>query len=375
MDVLLPVGSHLVTFFALARIVDVFFIESLEIISKRMKLSSDIAGATFMALGSSAPEFFISLFAVLRPAASEQAIGAGTIVGSAIFNILVIVGASALFRRAYLTWQPVVRDLSFYILTILVLLFTFLDGSITLTDSIFFVGLYGIYIYSFGLWKKVFPYKTKGDINNDIVKESEVEQKHIKDSPLTIKTIIDKFLSLFFLDLRKKPTLVFVNFLVAVLFLAGLSHFMVESAVEIAHHFGVPEVIIGLTILAAGTSIPDLLSSVLVAKKGQGDMSVANAVGSNIFDINIGLGLPWLIVILLRGDTIPVVTENLSSSITLLFATVVALLFLLVARKWELGRYAGVLLIAGYLYYLFSQIGIISTEICINLGGTFCFVL
>lgn len=375
MEVLASLFFLLLTFYALARIVDVFFIEALELISKRLKLSSDIAGATFMAMGSSAPELFVSFFAVIRSAAGEQAIGAGTIVGSAIFNILVIVGASALFRRAYLTWQPVVRDLSFYIITILLLLLTFSDGKITLTDSVLFVGMYVIYIFSFGIWKKMFPYTTKGDIDSELLESSGSEHDHIKDQTWSLKTLIDKALSLVFFDLRKKPQLVFANFGIAVVMLALLSHFMVESAVDIAHYFKVPEVIIGLTILAAGTSIPDLLSSILVAKKGQGDMAVSNAVGSNIFDINIGLGLPWFVIILVRGDTIAVVTENLSSSITLLFATVVALLFLLIARKWEIGRYAGVLLIAGYLYYLFSQMGILSTEICINLFGHHCFIL
>lgn len=359
----------LFSFYALARLVDVFFVESLEKISKRLKLSSDIAGATFMAVGSSAPELFISILALFR-VGEQQSIGAGTIVGSAIFNILVIIGASGLFKRAVLTWQPVIRDLLFYIAAIFVLLFTFVDGSISLVDATIYVLLYVVYLFSFGFWKKIFPYETKGDDQED-----NFEHANPRDEKWSWKNLLDKLLSYVFVDLKKHPSLYLVNFLVSVAFLALLSHLLVESAVGVAHFLNIPEVIIGLTILAAGTSIPDLLSSINVAKRGYGDMAVSNAVGSNIFDIGIGLGVPWLMILLLGSDLVPVETENLYSSVVLLFATVVALLFLLVSRRWAIGRYAGVLLIAGYVFYLSTQIGVIDFQLCWNLGGSWCFNL
>lgn len=372
---LVDIGILLLSFWVLARLVEVFFIETLEIISKKLRLTSDIAGATFMAMGSSAPELFVSVFSLIRPSAGEQAVGAGTIVGSAIFNILVIVGASALFRRAVLTWQPVIRDLLFYILTILLLLFTFIDGEITLADSMLFVGAYAVYLFSFGVWRKLFPYTVDRNINTDLVRDAEKTRQHIEDAPFSVGNAVDKLLSYVFFDLRKRPDLAMANFFVAITMLAGASHFLVESAVNIAHFFGVPEVIIGLTILAAGTSIPDFLSSVAVARKGRGDMAVANAVGSNTFDINVGLGLPWFVFILMTGRSIPVATENLSSSIVLLFATVLALLFLLIVKKWAIGRYAGVLLIAAYIFYLLTQIGILDMSICVNAWGRACLVM
>ena len=352
----------LLTFYLLAQVVEDYFVETLEIISKRLKLSSDIAGATFMAVGSSAPELFVSILALFR-VQEQQSIGAGTIVGSAIFNILVIIGASALVKRAVLTWQPVIRDLVFYVVCILLLLFTFRDGVINLSDAVLYIGLYVVYLFSFGFWKKLVPYEIAAD--HDLAEEHDENGNHtIRQSPWNWKTVLPKLLSFFFADLDKRPQLLFINFGMSIIFLAVLSHFMVESAVEIAHFFGVPEVIIALTILAVGTSIPDLMSSIIVARKGQGDMAIANAVGSNIFDIALGLGLPWLFIILWRGESVQVVTENLESSIILLFATVVALLFLLIVRRWAIGRYAGVLLIGSYLWYLFSQIGWISWQIC-----------
>lgn len=354
----------LLTFYLLAQVVEDYFVETLEIISKRLKLSSDIAGATFMAVGSSAPELFVSVLALFR-VQEQQSMGAGTIVGSAIFNILVIIGASALVKRAVLTWQPVIRDLVFYVVCILLLLFTFRDGVITLSDALMYIGLYVVYLFSFSFWKKLVPYEIAAD--NHIVDEpddDETGQHNIRQSKWTWKNALAKLLSLFFADLKKRPKLLFFNFGMSIVFLALLSHFMVESAVEVAHTFGVPEVIIALTILAAGTSVPDLMSSIIVARRGQGDMAIANAVGSNIFDIALGLGLPWLFIILWRGESVQVVTENLESSIILLFATVIALLFLLIVRRWAIGRYAGVLLIGSYLWYLFSQIGWISWEVC-----------
>ena len=362
------------TFYALARLIDLFFVETLEIISKKLKLSSDVAGATFMAVGSSAPELFVSILALTK-VSEQQSLGAGTIVGSAIFNILVIIGASALFKRALLTWQPVIRDMTFYILTILVLLFTFIDGKITFVDSLFFVGLYILYLFSLNFWKKIFPYTSKDDRLEIVEAIDSSEQQKVRNAPWNMKNLFDKLLSTIFFDLDKYPKLYTVNFLISIGLLAVLSHYMVESAVAIATFFSVPSVIIGLTILASGTSIPDLLSSINVAKKGKGDMAIANAVGSNIFDITVGLGLPWFFVTLFTGKSVIVATENLSSSITLLFATVIALLFLLIAKKWEIGRYAGVLLIASYIFYILTQLGLISFSLCLNLGTAFCFNL
>jgi K+-dependent Na+/Ca+ exchanger-like protein len=359
------------TFYALARIVDVFFIQSLEIISKKLKLSSDIAGATFMAMGSSAPELFVAFLALFR-ISEEMSIGAGTIVGSAIFNILVIIGASALFRRALLTWQPVIRDLLFYVVSILLLLFVFMDGEVSLLDAALLLAFYIGYLFSFGAWRKLFPYQTRGDINNQLQNDEVSEQQKIQAAPLSIKNSFDKALTLLFFDLKKRPQFYFVNFLISIALIGITTHFMIESAVSIAHFFGIPSVVIGLTILAAGTSVPDLIASVNVAKRGYGDMAIANAVGSNIFDIAIGLGLPWLFVILWRGNNIVVDTASLYSSAVLLFATVIALLFLLIAKRWEIGRYAGILLIGAYIGYVLIQIGLVNVSFCINIFSGLC---
>ena len=142
-------------------------------------------------------------------------------------------------------------------------------------------------------------------------------------------------------------------FLISIIWIAALSWVLVESAIEIAEILNIPAAIIALTILAMGTSIPDLMSSVIAARKGFGGMAISNAIGSNVFDILIGLGLPWAIMILIQpGRSLSVSTENLMSSVILLFATVIVIFFLLFFQKWKIGKYGGYFLVSLYIAYL-----------------------
>lgn len=336
--------------FLLAIICEDFFVESLDILSAKLKLPSDVAGATLMAVGSSAPELFTALFAVLLSSGQHADVGAGTIVGSAIFNILVIIGASAAFKKTKLTWQPVIRDLIFYILTILLLLWSFRDGQILFYESLAFLGIYVTYVFLVTQWKKILPYK---DIDPMDIVTKEINQE-TKKYPLVKWT--KKALTLIIPDPQKKKSAYLITFLMSIVAIAGLSYLLVESAINIGVFFRISPTIIALTVLAAGTSIPDLISSVIVAKQGRGDMAVSNAVGSNIFDILVGLGLPWMIAFGLGAQAITVGTENLLSSVFLLFATVVAILFVLITQKWTIGRKSGLILILFYIAYILYNI-------------------
>lgn len=340
----------ILAFYLLAVVCEEFFVGSLDEISKRLKLPSDVAGATFMAVGSSAPELFTSLFAVFRPGEHGD-IGAGTIVGSAIFNILVIIGASAAFKRAKLTWQPVIRDTIFYVLTILLLFAVFWDGKVVFAEALIFVLGYALYVFTVVIWKKILPYKDTDII--EMVEEGQKKNAFAKASKQLLSFIIP--------DPVKKPNAFMLTFGISIILLAVLSYILVEAAVGIGDILRINPTIIALTVLAAGTSIPDLLSSIIVAKQGRGDMAVSNAVGSNIFDILFGLGFPWVLVFLLKGESvISVGRDNLMSSVFLLLATVVAILFILITRNWTIGRKAGFLLILLYIAYLFY---IISTTL------------
>lgn len=362
-----------ISFYLLAIICDEFFVTALDKIAHRLKLSSEVAGATLMAVGSSAPEFFSSLFAVLKPG-DHANVGAGTIVGSALFNILVIVGVSAMFKRAKLTWQPVIRDLIFYSFSIGLLIYSFADGVITMYEAILFVCLYAVYVYAVSQWATWFQYEVVEAVDlvenvkkrhpESAVKQHEGSHQHNDGSTSKLRGLfallrmmrgdgVARLLARIIPDPEKRYV---SSFFMSVLLIGVLSYALVESAIAGSYLLGIPDVIVALTVLAIGTSVPDLFSSVIVAKQGRGDMAIANAVGSNIFDILFGLGLPWVIVMLFKSPTVVVSSENLTASALLLFATVIAVLFILISRKWQIGKKSGLVLVGFYIAYLFYTV-------------------
>eukprot|EP00736_Rhodelphis_marinus_P014430 Rmarinus@m.4675 len=134
-------------FLGLALISDDYFVPSLEAISEELHLSEDVAGATFMAAGSSAPELFTSLMGVF---ATKDATGFGTIVGSAVFNILIIIALTAALagQPLDLDWRPLARDSTFYSFSIAALVGVFFDGEIYIWESVILLVLYGCYVYT-----------------------------------------------------------------------------------------------------------------------------------------------------------------------------------------------------------------------------------
>lgn len=331
----------LISFYLLAKICDDFFVESLEEIAQKLKLSPEAAGATLMAMGSSAPELFVAFFAVFGPG-DHAAVGMGTIVGSALFNILVIIGVSAMIHRSALAWQVVVRDTLFYTVSIILLLWFFRDAQVTFNEAAVLTGVYVFYVIAVTKWKKWFAYKSK----DEPFEEEDFEIKKKK----WIDVVLEKIFP------RKENY--WGIFLMAIALIAGFSWVLVESAVGLAEELNIPAAIVALTVLAAGTSVPDLISSIIVARKGKGGMAISNAIGSNVFDILFGLGVPWVIMLAINGDKfIPVETENLVSSVILLFATVIVIFFLLFMRRWQIGKKSGYFLIFLYFLYIIWAVG------------------
>lgn len=347
--------AMLVIFYLLAVVCDRYFIWSLEIISKKLKLSDDVAWATFMAIGTSAPEFFTAAMAVIM---MSNDVGAGTIIGSAIFNILVITGASALMKSATLKPHALWRDTIVYLIAIIILYFTFSDGVITLLDTLWYIGAYACYIVVLANRSKISVQGVsdhREPVAADLIKEEEALEK--KSGLVgTLMHWVDSAFDLIYPNLSKKPWLYTVTFALSILFIIILSKFLVDSGVWFATALGIPPVIIALTILAGGTSVPDLLASIIVAKKWQADMAVANAVGSNIFDILICLGLPWIVAILWTGKPIVVGTEWLQESVLILFGIMVIISFYMIVNKYRINKTYGILLIGIYLAYLAYQI-------------------
>jgi len=131
-----------------------------------------------------------------------------------------------------------------------------------------------------------------------------------------------------------------------------LSHFLVEWATKWGCAIGMPFPLMGLTIIAAGTSVPDAISSVVVAKSGEGDMAVSNAIGSNVFDILLGLGFPYLLSNLIKGHEVPVMTDDLISSVIVLFGVLISVVGILIYSKWNLNPKVGMSLFGLYFAYV-----------------------
>ncbi|KAJ0170926.1 hypothetical protein K1T71_013698 [Dendrolimus kikuchii] len=145
-----------------------------------------------------------------------------------------------------------------------------------------------------------------------------------------------------------------ITFIISMLWISFYSYFMVWMITIIGYTLGIPDTVMGLTFVAAGVSVPDALSSLAVIKEGYGDMAVSNAVGSNVFDILVCLGLPWFIqtAIIHPGSYVRVISKGLVYSTLSLFSTVVFLVLATHANGWKLDRKYGAVLMVWYLLFI-----------------------
>jgi len=143
-----------------------------------------------------------------------------------------------------------------------------------------------------------------------------------------------------------------VTFLMSIVWIGIFSFLMVWWATTIGEVAGIPDAVMGLTFLAAGTSIPDLLSSVIVARQGLGDMAVSSSIGSNIFDVLVGLPLPWLFFTLANGTDIPVGTKGLKFSVMVLFAMLLFVVVTIKLSDWKMTKGLGYTMFALYAVFV-----------------------
>ncbi|XP_062318376.1 sodium/potassium/calcium exchanger 1 isoform X2 [Osmerus eperlanus] len=521
--VILHISGMIYMFVSLAIVCDEFFVPALGVITDKLAISDDVAGATFMAAGGSAPELFTSLIGVFI---SHSNVGIGTIVGSAVFNILFVIGMCAVFSREmlHLTWWPLFRDVSFYIIDLIMLIIFFLDNTIMWWESVMLVGGYTSYVcfmkfnvqierafksqlmkhksimkviaieepdkndvasveenpppepdnknrlkpalqrggssaslHNSTMRTTIFQlmihtldplgegkFKEKAEILNSMArgkvetkpKSDEGEKKSdppkepaVKEQPGGLKddeeakgeggsdssddsddedddseedsdedsedeeeaeddAVEDKEdnedendepLSLEWPETpRKQATYLFLlpiifplwltvpdvrnpkskkffamTFLGSIAWIAVFSYLMVWWAHQVGETIGISEEIMGLTILAAGTSIPDLITSVIVARKGLGDMAVSSSVGSNIFDITVGLPVPWLMYSSFHGFApVQVSSNGLFCAIVLLFLMLLFVIISIAVCKWKMNKMLGSTMFLLYFVFL-----------------------
>merc|ERR1712188_168071 len=160
----------------------------------------------------------------------------------------------------------------------------------------------------------------------------------------------------------------YVSFILSIAWIGGFSYFMVDLAEIVGNTIGVPSDIMGLTILAAGTSVPDLLSSVIVARRGQGDMAVSSSVGSNIFDILVGLPIPWILYSAVNGGTsVYIGSDGLLRSLIILIVMLVLVIASVHCQGWKLTKVLGGIMFAFYVAFLIQAVVLeLPFDICVK---------
>ena len=276
-----------------------------------------IIGLTVVAFGTSAPELAVSLTASFR---GEADIALGNVVGSNICNVLLILGVSALIAPLKVAQQLVRLDVPIMIgVSLLTLLFG-LDAQISRSDgAIMFVG---------GLAYTVF-----------LLYQSQQE----KD-----QSIQDEYAKFGARSLSIKETCINLTFFtIGAIMLVSGSQMLVKSAVEIAEFFNASPVIIGLTVIAFGTSLPELATSVMASLRGERDIAVGNVIGSNIFNILVVLGLTSAV-----SETGIMVTASARTFDIPIMVAVAVMCLPIFFTDNEVSRREGVLLLAYYLLYI-----------------------
>jgi len=358
-------------FWGLAIVCDDYFVTSLEDISEALKLSPDVAGATFMAAGSSAPELFTSLMGVF---AVKNDVGIGTIVGSAVFNLCCIIGGTALFtpQTLVIDWKPITRDTLFYGLSIGLMIYVLADGLVTMSEAVMLISCYVVYVVFMYFNSHIMDAVnnctgSSEPIKDDEEKKEEEEEGDDDESP--IAKAVARPLNIVFeitipnCSLPHNKNKYLITFFASIVWIGVLSYFMVTWASKLGCIWHIHPAIMGVTVLAAGTSVPDAIGSLLVARDGQGDMAVSNAIGSNVFDILLGLGLPWFLSGVIFPPSpehpgVPVDAEALLPLSIILVGTLAAVYLVTLLSGFRLTKCVGMIFFS--FYFLFVAYDLLS---------------
>ncbi|XP_055859903.1 probable sodium/potassium/calcium exchanger CG1090 [Biomphalaria glabrata] len=401
-------------FLALAIVCDSYFVPALEVLCELLHLQTDVAGATFMAAGSSAPELATALIGVFI---AKDDVGLSTVVGSAIYNVMFVISVCGFAAGVVvqLNWWPLVRDSLAYLISIAALILVIADEVVTWYESVLFLVLYILYIvfmfFNQRLEKYIVPKitccpKEACSVPDQVViryekmddgepctpdettrvimgKDGSNASLDSNSSADDVATEIHKTVPeetiwhvpagrwsclLWAVSLPLSILMYFtvpdcrrerlrkwflVTFIMSLVWLSVFSFLMVWMITIIGFTFNIPDSVMSLTFVAFGVSLPDVVASVLVMKDGLGDMAVSNAVGSNVFDILVCLGIPWFIQtsMLHPGSTVQVYSEGLVYASITLLSTVALLVIIIHLNKWTLDRRVSIIFMVIYIGY------------------------
>lgn len=310
MDVFIPILLLVFGMVLLIKGAD-FFVDGASNIAKALRIPTLIIGLTLVSIGTSAPEFAVSLNASIN---SENEISFGNIVGSNIFNTFVVIGVSAI-----ITPLAVSKNVRKFDIPIL-------------------LGIYGLLIL-FGfvsspniinLWESIIIFSLTIIYTVFLILRETKEHQHIEDEKKNEK---------------KKPW--WLNLIFVAVGLTGIiwgGDLVVDNAVILAEKLHISEEIIGLTIVAIGTSLPELVTSIVAARKGENDIAVGNAIGSNIFNIILILGFCSILAPAVVTDS------SLLDVIIALFSGIVVFVFAF--KSYKINRWQGIVMVSLYALYL-----------------------
>lgn len=143
-----------------------------------------------------------------------------------------------------------------------------------------------------------------------------------------------------------------VSFLNSLLWIGVLTHFMVVWVTAVGCFLEVSPIFMGLVVLAIGTSVPDALGSMIAARSGEANMAIANAVGSNVFDVLIGLGFPWFLRGVIKSEAMAVDRDGIALNVIILFCTAILFVSVLAANGWTMNTRTGIFLFSLYVFYV-----------------------
>ena len=280
------------------------FVDGSSSLARLLKIPSVIIGLTIVAMGTSAPEAAVSITAGM---AGNNAIAISNVLGSNIFNSLVVVGTCGAMVAFKTSKDILKRDLPFNIFISIVLLVLVLDGMISRADGLLLLAGMVIFI---------------GAMIRSAMKERKNAVEEVEQlSPL--------------------KCLIFIIVGIAAIIAGG--QFVVDSASNIALALGLSQTFIGLTVVALGTSLPELVTSIVATRKGESGLALGNAVGSNVFNILFILGASSAIH--------PIAVEAVSIIDALFLVGVAVMIYTFAKTKEEVSRFEGFTLVATYIAY------------------------
>ncbi|MGN0291763.1 MAG: calcium/sodium antiporter [Lachnospiraceae bacterium] len=293
-----------------------FFVEGSASVAKKLKVPTMIIGLTIVAMGTSAPECAVSISASIK---GSNAMAISNVVGSNIFNLMVVCGFCDLFTPLVVHTKTLKQEFPFSILSAVVMLaLGYIGMTLGRIDGVILLVLFAFFLF----WMVKSALKARA--NNEVMEEEDVK------------------------ELGNIQCVIYIIAGLIAIVIGG--DVVVDAATEIARNFGLSENLIGLTIVAFGTSLPELVTSIVAAKKGEVDMALGNVIGSNIFNILLVGGIAATVspMVFLMENVIDIVILTAMSVVVLGFAS----------SKKKIGRAEGVfmlLIYAAYIVYICNR--------------------